>query len=203
MSRRDFGLAPDWHVYLCAQNLCKLHPDFDLILGDILRRDPQGRVILFHGLERAWSQRLITRLQRSIPDVADRVGFLDHQRNDLFLHLLTLADAVLDSTHFCGGTTTAQALAVGAPIVTLPGEFMRGRITYGCYQQIGMPDCVAHDAADYARKAVRLGTDPAFRACVRAAIFARNSVLYDNPGFVRELEEFFPRALAQQERRAA
>ena len=62
---------------------------------------------------------------------------------------------------------------------------------------------VAHDAADYARKVVRLGTDPAFRASVRAAIFARNSVLYDNPGFVRELEEFFPRALAQHGRRAA
>ena len=115
MSRRDFGLRTDWHVYLCAQNLCKLHPDFDLILADILRRDPQGRVILFHGLERVWTQRLITRLQRSIPDVADRVGFLDPQRNDLFLHLLTLADAVLDSTHFCGGTTTAQTLAVGRP----------------------------------------------------------------------------------------
>lgn len=203
MSRCDFGLAPDWHVYLCTQNLCKLHPDFDPILGDILRRDPQGRVILFHGQERIWSQRLVDRLQRSIPDVADRVGFLDYQRNDLFLHLLTLADAVLDSTYFCGGTTTVQALAVGAPIVTLPGEFMRGRITYGCYRQIGLLDCVARDNADYARIAVRLGTDPAFRASVRAAIFARNSVLYDNPGFVRELEEFFPRAVAQQERRAA
>ncbi|HEY2253409.1 MAG TPA: tetratricopeptide repeat protein, partial [Planctomycetaceae bacterium] len=203
MSRRDFGLAPDWHVYLCTQNLCKLHPDFDQILGDILRRDPQGRVILFHGQEQIWSQRLISRIQKSIPDVADRVGFLDHQRNDQFLHLLTLADAVLDSTHFCGGTTTAQALAVGAPIVTLPGEFMRGRITYGCYKQMGLLDCVAQDAADYARIAVRLGTDPAFRARMRAAIFARNSVLYDNPGFVRELEEFFARAVAQQERRAA
>lgn len=203
MSRRDFGLAPDWHVYLCAQNLCKLHPDFDQILGDILRRDPQGRVILFHGSERIWSRRLVDRMQRSIPDVADRVGFLDHQRNDQFLHLLTLADAVLDSTHFCGGTTTAQALAVGAPIVTLPGEFMRGRITYGCYRQMGMLDCVASDAADYARIAVRLGTDPAFRTKIRAAIFARNSVLYDNPGFVRELEEFFPEAVAQHERRAA
>ncbi len=203
MSRRDFGLASDWHVYMCAQNLCKLHPDFDLILGDILRRDPQGRVILFHGLERVWSQRLVARLQRSIPDVVDRIGFLDHQRNDQFLHLLTLADAVLDSTHFCGGTTTAQALAVGAPIVTLPGEFMRSRITYGCYRQMGLLDCVARDAADYARIAVRLGTDPAFRARVRAAIFARNSVLYDNPGFVRELEEFFPRAVAQHERQAA
>jgi len=203
MSRSDFGLAPNWHVYLCTQNLCKLHPDFDAILGDILRRDPAGRVILFHGQEQIWSQRLVSRIQRSIPDVAERVGILDHQPNDKFLHLLTLADAVLDSTHFCGGTTTAQALAVGAPIVTLPGEFMRGRITYGCYRQMGMLDCVAKDAADYARIAVRLGTEPAFRARCRAAIFARNSILYDNPGFVRELEEFFPSALAQRERRAA
>lgn len=195
-SRRDFGLSDDWHVYLCAQNLCKLHPDFDPLLGEILRRDPVGRVIFFHGLEPAWSDRLAARFNRTIPDVAARIGFLPRLLNDQFLHILTLADCVLDSTHFCGGTTTAQALGVGAPIVTLPGEFMRGRITAGCYQKMGLLDCVARDRDDYVRIALSLGCDPAFRARIRAAILAQNSILYDNPGFVRELEEFFPRAVA-------
>jgi predicted O-linked N-acetylglucosamine transferase (SPINDLY family) len=197
-SRRECGLAEHWHIYLCAQNLCKLQPDFDLILGEILRRDPQGRVILFHGAEKTWSERLGKRLRRSIPDVASRVGFLDHQRNNDFMHLLTLADAVLDSTHFSGGTTTAQALAVGAPVVTLPGEFMRGRITDGCYRRMGMTDCIARDAADYVEIALRLGTDPAYRKSIREKILARCAVLYDNPGFIRELEDFFVLATSRR-----
>jgi predicted O-linked N-acetylglucosamine transferase (SPINDLY family) len=203
LSRADFGLAPDWHVYLCTQNLCKLHPDFDPLLGEILRRDPQGRVILFHGADTTWSERLADRLKLSIPDVAERVGFLPHQRNDRFLHLLTLADAVLDSIHFCGGTTTVQCLGVGAPIVTLPGEFMRGRWTAGCYQAMGLADCVARDADDYVRIAVRLGTDPAYRASIRAAILGNNAILYSNLNFVRELEEFFVQAVAGRMRLAA
>lgn len=203
LSRADFGLAPDWHVYLCTQNLCKLHPDSDSIFGEILRRDPQGRVILFHGADLAWSERLADRLKKSIPDVAERVGFLPHQRNDRFMHLLTLADAVLDSIHFCGGTTTVQSLGVGAPIVTLPGEFMRGRWTAGCYQAMGLTDCVARDAEDYVRIAVRLGNDPPYRAAIRAAILSRNSILYSNLDFVRELEEFFVQAVTGQMRQAA
>jgi predicted O-linked N-acetylglucosamine transferase (SPINDLY family) len=195
-SRRECGLRDDWHIYLCAQNLCKLQPDFDLILGEILRRDAEGRVILFHGAEKSWSERLANRLRRTIPDVAGRVGFLDHQRNNDFLHLLTLADAVLDSTHFSGGTTTAQALAVGAPVVTLPGEFMRGRITDGCYRRMEMTGLTARDADHYVQIAVRLGTDPAWRQSMRETILARNGVLYDNPGFIRELEAFFVKAAA-------
>ena len=202
-TRAEFGLAEDWHVYACAQNLCKLHPEFDLILGEILRRDPQGRVILFHGSSPVWSERLAARFRRTIPDVADRVGFLPHQRNDRFLHLLTLCEAVLDSTHFNGGTTTAQGLGVGAPIVTLPGEFMRSRQCYASYHHMQMFDCVARDAEDYVRKAVRLGTDPAYRASIREKIMASNSVLYDNPSFAHELEEFCASALTEQSRRAA
>ncbi len=202
-TRAEFGLADDWHVYACAQNLCKLHPQFDLILGKILRQDPQGRVILFNGSSSVWSERLTDRLRRSIPDVVDRVGFLPHVRNDRFLHLLTLCDAVLDSTHFNGGTTTAQGLGVGAPIVTLPGEFMRARQCYASYHHMQMFDCVARDADDYVRIAVRLGTDPAWRAAIGEKILATNSVLYDNPAFAHELEEFLAGAVAEKCRRAA
>ena len=202
-SRAEFGLSEDWHVYACAQNLCKLHPEYDLILGEILRQDPQGRVILFHGSSPVWSERLADRLRRTIPDVADRVGFLPHQRNDRFLHLLTLCDAVLDSTHFNGGTTTAQGLGVGAPIVTLPGEFMRSRQCYAAYHHMQIFDCVAKDVADYVRIAVRLGNDPAYRASIREKILACNSVLYDNPSYARELEGFFAEAVSEQALRAA
>jgi predicted O-linked N-acetylglucosamine transferase (SPINDLY family) len=66
-----------------------------------------------------------------------------------------------------------------------------------------MFDCVARDAADYVRIAVRLGTDPVYRASIREKILANNSVLYDNPSFAIELEGFFAHALEQQVRRAA
>src|SRR5262249_16872625 len=42
-SRRDFQLDEAKHLYVCPQTLFKLHPDFDPLLAEILRRGPPGR----------------------------------------------------------------------------------------------------------------------------------------------------------------
>ncbi len=44
--RGEFGLPPRAHLYMCLQRPLKLHPRFDAILAEILRRDPVGRVVL-------------------------------------------------------------------------------------------------------------------------------------------------------------
>ena len=202
-SRADFDLHDDWNLYVCPQNLCKIQPDFDDILAKILRQDDCGRVVLFHGAEPHWTERLTNRFRRAIPDVLDRIVFLPNQSFGDFLHVLNVSDAILDTTHFCGGTTTAQALSLGLPIVTLPGEFMRNRITYGCYRRMGVLDCVAADADDYVRIALRLGTDEEYRSEMREKISAHNDILFSNPGFVRELEAFFQSAVGELRKRAA
>ena len=45
--------------------------------------------------------------------------------------LLRVGDVYLDSPRWSGGNTTLEAMAVGLPIVTLPGPLMRGRHTAG------------------------------------------------------------------------
>jgi predicted O-linked N-acetylglucosamine transferase (SPINDLY family) len=195
--RSDYGLPDDCHLYLCPQNLCKVHPDFDELVAGILERDPLGRVVFFQGAELHWGEVLETRLRQSIPNVIDRVQILPAQPYHLFLHLLRLADAVLDTTHFGGGTTTAQAMGVGARVVTLPADGMRGRITLGNYVKMGVTDLVAGDREDFVRLAVRLGTDASFRESIRDKILRNNDVLFENPGFVRELEQFFRRAVSE------
>jgi predicted O-linked N-acetylglucosamine transferase (SPINDLY family) len=117
-----------------------------------------------------------------------------------FLQLLTVADVLLDPIHFGGGNTTFEALAFGTPIVTWPGEFMRGRVTYACYRKLGVLDCVAADWDDYVKIAVRLATDHAWREDVRSRILASNHVLFENAGAVCELEEFFIEAVQEAHR---
>src|SRR5262249_1859091 len=92
--------------------------------------------------------------------------------------------------HFGGGNTSYEGLAFGVPIVTLPSPYLRGRITFALYQQMGLLDCVATDRAAYVELAVRLGTDVAYRETIRAKILAANGELYGNTAGVRELEEF-------------
>ncbi len=116
--------------------------------------------------------------------------------------LLSVVDVILDPPTWSGGNTTFEALSFGTPIVTLPGEFMRGRVTYACYKQMGFMDCVATTKGEYVKLAVRLGTNPRYRARIKAKILAANDVLYENVAAVRDMERFFVEAVAAAQRPA-
>jgi predicted O-linked N-acetylglucosamine transferase (SPINDLY family) len=196
-SKKHFGLEENKTIYLCPQTLFKFPPEFDDVMAKILRADPKGEVVLVEGVEPHWTRLLKDRFERSIPDVVARVRFLPRMNGEDFLRLLTIADVVLDTIHFGGGTTSLMSLGLGAPVVTLPGQFMRGRATYGCYKQMGVMDCVAKSPAQYVKIAVRLGTDRAFREATKQKILARNHVLYENHAVVREYEQFFIHAVEE------
>ena len=112
---------------------------------------------------------------------AARIRFLPRQPHDCYMQLLTLSDVSLDSFPFCGGNTTYQALAMGTPVVTLPGDYLRGRLSLAIYRHLGVMDCVAGDAEEFADIAVRLGTEPAFRDDVVGRIRNNCDKIFDDP----------------------
>jgi protein O-GlcNAc transferase len=193
-SRAELGLDPAAHLYVCPQSLFKFHPDFDATLIDILERDDAGRLVLIQGAHAHIDDLLIRRLGR----LAGRIVLMPMLSRSDFIALLAACDVMLDPLHYSGGNTSLEAFAVGTPIVTWPGAFMRGRHTYGFYKLMGLDQCVARDAADYVAIAVRLGTDPAWRAEVSRAILAANGVLYENADTVRAIENFLLQALARR-----
>ena len=68
---------------------------------------------------------------------------------------------ILDPLHFGGGHTSYEALAVGSPVVTLPGEFLRSRITQALYRKMGFTELIVGSPDEFIQTAVRLGTDSA------------------------------------------
>ena len=152
--REHFGLPPDRRLYLCLQTLFKFHPAFDAALGAILRGDPKGIVVLIEGQRRRWRQLLVERFRRSFPDVADRIRFVTPLGNEDYLAMTALGDVILDPPFFGGGNTTLEALAAGRPVVTLPGPYLRSRLTHGFLRQIGATQGVARDITEYSRLAL-------------------------------------------------
>lgn len=193
--RSDFGLSETENLYICPQSLFKIHPDFDETLGNILRQDPVGKVILAKGKHSYWTELLKNRLAATIPDVVDRIWFMPRQGYENFLNIVALCEVMLDPLHFGGGCTTYDGLAVGTPIVTMPGEFMRGRVTFGCYKKMGVMDCVARTPEEYVDIAVSIAKDPSYRQAIQSKILEANEVLYEDIEAVRELEEFFHEAI--------
>jgi predicted O-linked N-acetylglucosamine transferase (SPINDLY family) len=186
LTRADFGLPTDRAAYLCPQTLFKFHPDFDRILADILTHDRRGVLVLMHDHRSPEISQALSRRFAGAGVPLGRVIWLERQHQNRFFALMELCDAVLDTVHFNGGTTSFQAFALGAPVVTLPGRFMRGRFTAGLYRRMGMGDLIAQDAADYAQITARLGNDPVWRRTIVEKLREFSPVLFEDEQPVRD-----------------
>ena len=192
LTRSDLGLPREGHLYVCPQTLFKFHPGFDATLGDLLRRDPDGYLILIDDARGGhWKRLLSDRFRFSLGDVIERIIFIPHMPGEKFLGLLTLADVVLDIPTFSGGNSSFEALAMGTPIITWPQDFMRGRVTAALYKQMGLHELIATDADSYLSLALRLVQDIDFKRRMQADIKANVDKLYKRPEPVQEMERFF------------
>lgn len=190
-SKEHFGLNPNKHIYLCPQSLFKVHPDFDEVLGNILRGDPNGEVVLVEAQSKTWTDQLCARFERTMTDVVGRIRFVPKLSEEDFLGLIAASDVMLDTLYFNGMNTTLEALAVGTPVVTMPTRMQRGRHAFGIYQRMQYEACIAKSPQHYVEIALRLGKDEQYREVVRADILSRNAVLYEDLQVVREFERFF------------
>jgi predicted O-linked N-acetylglucosamine transferase (SPINDLY family) len=192
--RAALGLPEGAHLYACPQTLFKFHPDFDPILAEILRRDPDGLLVLLESRYATWRDLLTYRLRRTCADVFERIRFLPRLHHEVYLNLLSCSDVLLDPLHFGGGNSSYEGLALGTPIVTLPSRFLRGRITYAQFRQMGLLETVVQTPEAYVELAVTLGTDRDRRQALRERILAANAVLFEDRQAVHELADFLERA---------
>jgi len=195
LGRADFDLPEDANLYLCPQTLFKFHPDYDVVLGNILKADPNGRIVIICGRYANKQRLLCDRFAKAFPDQFDRLLFVPRMPLERFLQLILNTDVMLDPMFFGGGNTSAEAVAMGMPIVTVAGDYLRDRVTYAYYRAMGFDDLIASDAEDYVKKAVRLATDKTWHTEMTDKLNLLSSAMFENMETVRELEQFFIAAI--------
>lgn len=195
--RHDFGLPETGAIYLCPQSLFKFDVGFDHLIDAILHDDPEGCFVMIEGQRPEHTRLVRERFSRSLTETKDRVLFLPRQPSSDFLGLISVADAVIDTPNFCGGVTSLEAMALATPVVTLPSQFRRGRLTYAQYLQMGMDDLIAQDEDEFVRLAVRLGTDNDFNVRMRNEIREAAATLFENDAVIEEHTVFFQDAIAK------
>lgn len=194
-SRQELGLPEAGALYACLQAPYKLHPDFDPVLAGILDRDPDGHVLLLEARRPAWTEQLRARLARTLGPALERVHFLPRVRHQKFLGALAASAVCLDPLYFGGCNSSAEAMALGVPVVTLPGSHLHGRFTLGLYAELGYMDCVVATADRYVDLAVRLARDPDVRAQASREIIERSGALFDRRDIALALGEFLEEAV--------
>jgi predicted O-linked N-acetylglucosamine transferase (SPINDLY family) len=118
-----------------------------------------------------------------------------------YLMLNLLSDIYLDTFSWSGGNTTLEAIACDLPIVTCPGEFMRGRHSYAFLRRIGVTDTIAQNEAEYIEIAVKLAWEPAWRSEIVEKMKAMHGVLYDDKACVVAVENFYKQLVQERLRK--
>jgi len=194
-SRAEFGLADDAVVYLCCQSLFKYLPRHDHVWPAIAQQAPNARFVFLEHPEPDITQIFRRRMEEAFArdgvEAERHCRFLPMQAYLPYLRLMAVSDVFLDSLGWSGGNTSYEAAALELPMVTLPGEFMRGRHCYGIQRMMGVTELVARDEQHYVALAARLGRDKAWREEMRAKVRARREVLFEDPRAVPALEQFY------------
>ncbi|MCA1909578.1 MAG: tetratricopeptide repeat protein [Magnetospirillum sp.] len=187
MDRAALGLPATGRLVVCPQTLFKFHPDFDRLIGGVLRSRSDARLVLIEGKD-LWRRQLEQRFRASIPDVAERIVFVPRLSQHDFIALIAAADLMIDIPQWAGGNTTLEALSSDTPIVTLPSPFMRGQLTAAMLLRAGLDDLVAKDEDQYVAKAAAILDDPApWRILVRR----HSDALYGEQGDAARLSAVF------------
>jgi predicted O-linked N-acetylglucosamine transferase (SPINDLY family) len=200
VTRTELGLRDDAVVYWSAQSLFKYLPQYDEVFPRIAREVGDCQFV-FIGSQKG--ERVTDALRRRLDRAFTRFGFasaVDHcvflprQKPERFIAASGQCDVLLDNIAWSGCNSILETLAYDLPIVTMAGEFMRGRHGSAILEMMGLGDMIAASLDDYLTMAVRLGRDSKWRDEFKRRIAVGKHRIYHDSTCISALEEFLQRA---------
>ena len=201
-SRAELGLRADAVVYWCGQSLYKYLPQYDEVFAGIAREVPycQFAFIRYRRGDEVtdlFRQRLAKVFAAQGLDANRHCVFLPRLDQSKFLAAAGQADIFLDSLGWSGCNSLLESLGHDLPVVTTPGDLMRGRHGSAILTMMGVTETIAGTVDDYVAIAVRLARDAAWRDAVKARMAANKHRLYGDRACIAALEDFLDGAARQ------
>ena len=182
-------------TYGCVNRLEKVTDRIIALWGRILRGAPKARLLVKDKTlgDAALRESFLRRLKDAGGIEPGRVTLLGPSAHVEHLRVFRQIDVGLDPFPQGGGVSTAEALYMGVPLVTLRGETVPSRITASLLGQLGLQDWVAADDAEYVAIALRAGRRRKSLASLRAQLRERllRSPYGDLPHYVRAVEQAY------------
>jgi predicted O-linked N-acetylglucosamine transferase (SPINDLY family) len=188
-------LTRGYITFGCLAPQYKINSQVVQAWAKILHGSPGSRLLLRNAaLGSPANRRFVRKLFRQLAVPRARVRLEGPAEHYEFLKTYGKVDIALDTFPYNGGTTTAEALWQGVPVLTFSGDRLASRISCSLLSNAYLPEFVAPNLAGYVRRALRLANaaeTPARLDALRRAMRERlgRAPVCDLEAFAREMEE--------------
>lgn len=184
------ALARGHVTFGCFNNLAKITPVVVATWARVLQAAPGARLVVkAHQFGEAATRERIAAAFAGHGVATDRVELRAGSPHRALLAQYGDIDVVLDPFPYSGGLTTCEALWMGVPTVTVPGETFASRHSASHLSNVGLQDWVVPDLDGYVERAVAAASAVDELAELRRGLRARvrASPLCDGARFGRNL----------------
>ncbi|MDY7048305.1 MAG: O-linked N-acetylglucosamine transferase, SPINDLY family protein [Microcystis panniformis WG22] len=190
LRREDLGINNDAVIYLSSQTAIKRNPAMIRLQMQIIKSVPNS-YFLIQGVaddNSLWD--LFCQIAAEVGVETNRIKMLPLYQTETYRANLAIADVVLDTYPFNGGTTTLETLWMGIPLVVKVGQQWSSRNGYTLMMNAGITEGIAWSDEEYVQWGIKLGLDKNLREEVRWKLrkSRHTSPLWNAKQFTRDLE---------------
>jgi predicted O-linked N-acetylglucosamine transferase (SPINDLY family) len=185
-TRAECGLPGTGVVFACFNATSRIDPPSFARFTQVLREVP-GSVLWLRTGPGGADDRL--RAAAAAHGVApERLVFLPSLPHGEYLARYARVDLCLDTLPRSAGSTAADALWAGCPLLTCAGDTFAGRTAASLLHHAHLPELVSEDVDGFTAMAVQLGRNPVALAAFREhlANLRTQSPLFDSAGFAAD-----------------
>ena len=121
----------------------------------------------------------------------ERLIFSEKTKQKQYLAQYRHADLFLDTLPYNAHTTASDALWMGCPVLTLPGETFASRVAGSILTAAELPELIMSSEKEYREMAIHLGQDKADLADLKKKLARKRETcaLFDTKKFTRDFED--------------
>lgn len=176
----------------CLNNASKINSELISIWANILKQVPNSKLLLKSFQFESDFLKLKIRREFSSRGVAEqRIEMEGASPHKEHLDTYNKIDIALDTWPYSGGLTTCEAMAMGVPVITMPGPTFAGRHSATHLAHAGMPELIAKTVPEYIHLAISLSADIESLATIRSHLrrILENSAVCDANSFGANLSK--------------
>jgi protein O-GlcNAc transferase len=169
--RQSLGITPDQVVYLCIAGARKITAKMVEAQIEILKNVPNSILIhRGHGDREVIVPKYMSECKAQGVDVNRFKSLPSLAPEEKHRTIYAIADVLLDSYPFNGGTLSLETLWFDLPMVTRMGEQFFSRMGYSFLTTLGIEEGIATSWEEYVQWGIKFGIDAEFRNMVRGKL---------------------------------